>query len=112
MVPSGLDARIERLQPAARRQRERILIVRQLDWTSVMHDREWSRATTLGGIIVPETRVQEQRARMRLVGAWPLNAVERIESRVAHAGKLRRERTHFVPHVFRARRAPIAAHAL
>ncbi len=111
-IAAALHARVERLQPAAGGENERVLVVRLLDRTFVMDDGERREAAALGRIVVPEPRVEELRSRVLLVGTRPLNAVELFETLVGHARELRRERADFVPHVFRRRRTPVVAEAL
>ena len=57
--------------------------------------------------VVPQAPVEEERSRILLVGARPLDAAERLEPRVAHARVHRRQRAALVPDVFRARRSEV-----
>ena len=71
----------------------------RLEWCAVLDD------------VVPEPAVDEERARVVLVRARPLDAAELLEPRVAHPCMHRRERAQLVPDVLGARRAELVAEA-
>src|SRR5881394_1529824 len=77
-VAPALDARVVRLQPPPRRQEEGITSVGLFDGRIVLHDAEWRRRTAARRL--PQTRVQELLAGMRLVGTRPLDAAKRFEA--------------------------------
>src|SRR5262249_10152915 len=107
-VAAGLDARVVRVEPAARRQSDREHFVQLVHRWVVLDGHE--RGAVAGHRVLPQPAVEEQLARMALVPAWPLDAAEPREPRVGHAGEDRRERADLVPGVFGAGPAPVAAH--
>src|SRR5689334_2218397 len=65
-IAAALDAGVERLEAPTRRQEKREFLVRLFDGTLVMHDRERREPAALRRIVVPQSGVEELRARMVL----------------------------------------------
>ena len=108
LVAAGLDARVEGLEPAAGREAQREVVVEHVHRRIVL-DRLERRAIL--DDVVPEPAVDEERARVVLVRARPLDAAELLEPRVAHPRVHRRERAQLVPDVLGRGRAEVVAEA-
>ena len=112
-VAAALHPGVVRVEPATGRQTERELGIQAVDRRVVDHHAE-RRLGPLGlGIVeLPQAGVEEQRARVRLVRARPLDAAQLLEAFVGHPRMHRRERSQFLPGIVRRDRSPIEAQPL
>src|SRR6266852_1199815 len=108
-VSAGLDAGVERVEAAPRREPDRKLVTQLVDRRIVLNHAK-RRERTLHRIL-PKSRVQELRAGMIERRAGPLDAAKLVDPRVGHAGVHRRKAPALVPYLLGGRLPPVAPEA-